>query len=113
RRSTNVDVLDEFFELYSRLGGGFLEGIEIDDHHVDWNDAVFGDRGHMFGIVAPMQNAAVNFRVQRLDSAVEHLGESGELGNVFDRNARVAQKFGSAAGRDEFDAERGKFAGEI
>ena len=64
-------------------------------------------------IFAAMKNAAVNFGMQRLHAAVEHFGESGEVGDVFDRDAGVAQQLGGAAGGDEFDAEGGKFAGEI
>ena len=60
-----------------------------------------------------MQDAAVDFGMKGFNAAVEHFGESGEFGNVFDGDARVAQEFGGAAGRDEFDAERGEFAGEI
>ena len=51
--------------------------------------------------------------VKRLDAAVEHFGEAGEFGDVFDGDAGVAQEFGGASGGDEFDAERGELAGEI
>jgi hypothetical protein len=51
--------------------------------------------------------------MQRLDAAVEHFGEAGEFGNVFDGDAGVAQQLGGASGGDEFDAERGQLAGEI
>ena len=45
-----------------------------------------------------MQDAAVNFRMQRFDAAVEHLGESGEVGDVFHGDAGVAQELGGASG---------------
>ena len=109
----DVDVFDQFLEFYFGLGGSFLEGVEIDDDHVDGSDAVLGDRGYMFRVFPAMQDAAVNFRMQRLDTAVEHFGESGEVGDVFDYDAGVAQQFGGAPGGDEFDAERGELAGEL
>ena len=112
-RSADVDVLDQFFEGYARLGGGFLEGIEIHDHHVDGSDAVLGKGGDVFRIVAAMQDAAVYFGMQRLDAAVEHFGKAGEVGDIFDCDSGVAQGLGGAAGGDEFDAEGGEFAGEI
>ena len=76
-------------------------------------DAVFGDGGHVLGIFAAMQDAAVNFGVQRLDAAVEHFGEAGEFGDVFDGDAGIAQQLGGASGGDEFDVQRGEFAGEV
>ena len=109
----DVDVLDQFIEGDAGLSRSFFEGVEIHHHHVDGSDAVFGDSRYVFGIFAAMQDAAVNFGVQSLDSAVEHLGESGEVGDVFHCDAGVAQEFGGASGGDEFDAESGEFAGEI
>ena len=111
--AADVDVLDQFFEGHAGLGRGFFEGVEIHDHHVDGSDAVFGDGGYVLGIFAAMQDAAVNFGVKRLDAAVEHFGEAGEVGDVFHGDAGVAQELGGAAGGDEFDAESGELAGEI
>ena len=113
RRSADVDVLDQFLESDSGLGRGLLEGIEVDHHHIDGSDAVFGNRRDVLGIFAAMQDAAVNLGMQRLDAAIEHLGESGEIGDVFDGDAGIAQEFRGASGGDEFDAKRGKLAGEI
>ena len=42
--------------------------------------------------------------VQRLDAAVHHFGKAGQVGNIHDGQARVAQRLGRAAGRDQFDA---------
>jgi len=111
--SADVDVLDQFFEGHSRLSRGFFEGVEIYDHHVDGGDAVLGDSRYVFGIFAAVQDAAVNLRVQGLDAAVEHLGESGKVGDIFYCDAGVTQEFGGTSGGDEFDAESGERAGEI
>ena len=113
RRTTDVDVLDQLFERHARLGCGFLEGVEIHDHHVDGSDAVLGHGGYVFRIIAAMQNAAMHFGMQRLDAAVEHFGEAGEFGNIFDCYAGVAEKFGGASGGDEFNAKSRELAREI
>ena len=65
------------------------------------------------GILAPMQDAAVNFGMQRLDAAIEHLGKAGEFRNIFDGDAGIAQQLGGASGGDEFDAEGGELAREV
>src|SRR5271154_7588078 len=44
-RSADVDVLDQIFEGHARLGGGFLEGVEIYHDHVNRLDAVLGNGG--------------------------------------------------------------------
>ncbi len=112
-RSADVDVLDQLFKSHARFGGGFFEGIEIHDHHVDRLNAVLGDGSGVGGILAAVQNAPVNFGMQRLHAAVEHFGEASEVGDVFDGDEGIAKKLGRASGGDEFDAEAGKLAGEI
>ena len=74
---------------------------------------MLGNRREMASVVAPMQDTAVNLRMQRLDAPIQHFRKPGQLGNVFHRDARFAQQLSRAAGRDEFDAELGKFAGKI
>ena len=64
-------------------------------------------------VVAAMQNAAMDFGMQRLDAPIQHFRESGELGNIFHGDAGVAQQLGSASGRNQFDAESGELAGKI
>jgi hypothetical protein len=51
--------------------------------------------------------------VQRLDAAVHHLREAGEVVDGADVEAGLAQLAGGAAGRDELDAERGEALGEV
>ena len=111
--SADIDVFDQLFEGHTGLGGGFFEGVEIDHDHVDGLDAVLGYGGGVRGKVAAVENASVNFGMQRLDAAIEHFGEAGEIGDVLDGNAGVAQEFGGASGGDEFDVECGELAGEI
>ena len=42
------------------LGGGLLEGVEVDDHHVDGLDAVGGDGGLVLRVAANVEQAAVD-----------------------------------------------------
>ena len=55
----------------------------------------------------------MHLRMQRLDAPIQHFREPSQLGNIFHGNARIAQQLGRTAGRNEFDAELGKFAGKI
>ena len=95
------------------LGGGLLEGVEIDDDHIDGLDAVSGDGGFVLGVAADVEEAAVDAGVERFDAAVEHFGEAGEVADVLDGEAGFAEGAGGAAGGDELDAEAGERFGEI
>ena len=55
----------------------------------------------------------MHFGVQRLDTAVEHLGEIRDLGYFGDRQLGFGQQFGRTAGRDEFDAQGMQGSGEF
>ena len=103
RRATDVDILDDLVAV-GALGDGRGEGIEVDDHQVDRADFMLVHRRDMLGIVAHGQQPAMDLGVQRLDAAVHHLGEAGQLGNILHGQARLAQRLGSAAGRHQFDA---------
>ncbi len=111
--AADVDVLDEVAEGDAGLGGGFLKGVEIDDDHVDGLDVVLGDGGFVFGVAADVEQAAVDLGMKGLDAAVEHLREAGEVADVFDVEAGVAEGAGGAAGGDQLDAEAGKGLGEL
>ena len=112
-RSADIDILNQVIEGDVGIGGGFFEGIQIHHDHVDGLNAVLGDGGGVSGIFAAMQNAAMHLGMQSFDAAIEHLGEAGELGNIFDRNPRIAQQLSRASGGNEFDAEAGELAGEV
>ena len=93
--------------------GGLFEGVEVDYDHVDGLDFVFGDGGYVVGVVADVEDSAVDLGVEGFDAAVEHLGEAGEVGDVADGEAGFAEGFGGAAGGDEFDVVGGEGAGEV
>ena len=60
RRPANVDVLDQFFKMSPWLGRGFIEGIQIDHHHVDRFNTMFCNRGAVRSILPPMQDASMH-----------------------------------------------------
>ena len=111
--AADVDVLDRFFERAARLGHGLRERVQIDYHEVDRLDACLLDGGHVRGQIAPRQQSAVDLRMQRLDAAVEHFGETGVIGHLRDRYTVVGQQLGGSAGGQDAHAESGQASGEL
>ena len=102
RGSTDVDVLDRVFISAVGLGDGGRERIKIHDHQVDGLDAV---RAHDCVIdVATAEQAAVNFRVQRLDAPIHDFRKAGVRRHLRDRDAVLFQQARGAAGRKNRDA---------
>ena len=62
------------------------------------------DGRHVFGVGAHGQNAAGDLGMDGLDAAIQHLGKSGDLADVGDGDAGLAQQAGGAAGGDELGA---------
>ena len=98
RWAANVDVLDDLGEGGAGTRGGLFEGVEIDDHHVDRLNAVALDGSAMLGVFADVEDAAVDFGVESLDAAIEHLRKAGELGDVADFKASFTKCTRGAAG---------------
>ena len=103
--TADVDVLDGVRVRDVGLGNGLLELIEVDDHEVDHADAVLGRLGHVLGVVAAGEQAAVHLGVQRLDAAVHHLGKARVLLDGHHLHAGLGQHARRAAGRDDLDAK--------
>ena len=104
RRPADVDVLDARGEVRP-ASHRLLERVEIHHHHVDHMDAVFGRLRHMVGVVALRKQAAVDHRVQRLHTAVHHLGELRHLVDGRDRHPGLGDGARRAARRDDLRAE--------
>ena len=85
-----------------------LKRIQIHDHQIDRRDAVLRRLLAVFRFSAAEQNAAVHFRVQRLHAPAQHFRPAGQVGNVAHGDARFAQQLGRAAGRNNFDLQRGE-----
>lgn len=113
RGAADVDFLDGFFEGDIRLGDRFLEGIKVHDHEVDGWDVVRFGLGDVFGVVPALEQAAVDFRVERLEPTVKKLGRTGELRDVDHGQASLAQYGGSAAGREQLHAHVVEFFGKF
>ena len=74
---------------------------------------MLADGRDVLRIVADVQNAAMHLGMQRLHAAVEHLGKAGQLGDVFHRDAGVAQQLRGASGGDQFHAHAGELARKL
>ena len=113
RRPADVDLLDGLVERYARLADRGFEGVEIDDHEFEGEDAVLGQGPHVLGVVVPAEDAAVDLGMQRLQPPVHHLGKARVVRNVADRDAFGFQVFAGSAGAEDLHAGGGQSAGEI
>src|SRR5580658_2015149 len=66
-----------------------------------------------YRLTTTMSMAAMHLGMQRLDPPIQHFREPSQLGNVFDGDARFAQQFSRASGRNQLHAQRSESAGEI
>ena len=112
RRTADVDILDAVV-IAGAARHRLLERVEVDDKKIDCGDAVRGHCARVLIVGADRQQAAMDFRMQRLDAAVHHFGVSGEIGDVAHRKPGCGQRLGGAACRNELDAVSRKRAGEI
>ncbi len=112
-RAADVDVLDRFFQCAAGLGDGGLEGVEVDDEHVDGVDGMGLQRCHVLGHITARQQAAVHARVQRLHAAIQHLREARVGGDLGDGQAGLGQQLGGAAGGQQRVAECVQLAREF
>ncbi len=112
RRAADVDVLDAVV-IACAPRDRVLERVEVDDEEIDRGDAVGRHGARMLFVGADREQAAMDFRMQRLDAAVHHLRKPGEIGDVAHREPGRGERLGGAAGRDELDAVSRERAGEI
>ena len=112
RRAADVDLLDA---LVGRGAGGdgLGERVEVGDDQVERLDAELDELLDVGGQPAVGEDARVHARVQRLDPAVEALGEAGELLDLGDRDAQPLDQGRGAAGGDERDAGLVQAADEL
>ena len=94
-------------------GDGLAERVQVHHDEFERLDAEFLQRRGVLGLAQVGQQSRVHPRVQRLDAAVEHLGEAGELLDRRDRNTSGRNGFRGRPGRDDRDARlvqaRGQF----
>ena len=112
-RAADVDVFNRVFQRAVWLGDGGGEGVEVHAHQVDVADVVLFHSGNVIKQIAPAENAAVDFWMQRFHAAVEHFGEACIVGHFDDGNARIGQELGRAAGGEDGHAELVERAGKF
>ena len=108
RRPADVDLLDQLVVGRAFARGRLGERVEVDDHELERLDLRGGELLAMVGQPLIGQHARGDARMERLDPAVEHLGEAGHVGNVGHLETCLAHGAGRAAGRDELEAEAGQ-----
>ncbi len=86
RWSANIDVFDCVFEGAVGPRNGGFKGIQIDDHQINRRNVVV--RHHA---VIRAQNSAMNFRVQRFNAAVHHLGKARVVRDFDDVDTLIAE----------------------
>jgi len=85
RRPADIDVLDRHRQRAVVAGNGLLERVQVHHHHVDRLDVV---RRHDLVVgTAPAKQAAVDFRMQCLHTAVHHFREAGVIRYLDDVDA--------------------------
>ena len=110
--AADVDLLDRRGHRYVGLRHRLLEGIEIDDDEVQRANAMRSQLVEMLG-GAPGQDAAVNGRVERLDTPAQNLRKAGDILHLQNRHAGVRQLASRAAAGNDFTAGRHKALGKV
>ena len=108
-RAADVDVFNRIFQRAFCFRHGLLERIQIHHHHVDGRDLVLFQCCHVFRQITTRQNAAMYFRVQGFDAAIQHLREACVIRDFCHWQAVVSQQFCRTAGREQFDTECRQF----
>lgn len=112
RRAADVDLFDAFVDAGAGVDG-FGERIQVDDDELEGGDAELLERRGVFGFAQIRQQSGVHARVQCLDPAVEHFGETGQLLDPGHRNAFLGNDLRGGTGRDDLDARLGQPLGEL
>ena len=110
RGASDIDVFDALLKFGFRLLNGRLERIEIDDNKVDQADSQLVYSLHMLGIGTDSEDTSVYERVQRLDTPVKALRESGILRDFFAGYVLLLEKLGRTAGTQNLDAHLNKLS---
>lgn len=112
RRAADVDLLDA---LVGRGAGrdGLTEQVQVDDDQVERLDAQLGQLPLVVLQAQVGEDAGVHARVQRLDAAVQALGEAGQLLDLGDRDPGGGDTAGGGPGGDELHAGLVQPTGEL
>ena len=111
-RSTDVDLLHASIEV--RAGGyRFLEGIQVDHDELEGLYLKLVELRQVVFLAGIGQDPGVHARVERLHTAFQALGETGELFYRGDLDSQVSNLLGGGAGRDDLYARLIECAGQI
>ncbi len=108
----DVDLLNEFRKIDAGLFRRLLEGVEVHYDHVDVGDAVLHLRGPVRRI-ATAEDPARHLRMQRLETALHHLGKARQVRDIADLQACIPQRLRGPPSRHQFDSQFGQSASEI
>jgi hypothetical protein len=99
---SDVNALDRLVEVVLSRDRLF-ERIEVDAQDVHADDSSFLHLLDVVGVAPVAEEAAVHKRVQGLHAPVEHLGETGDVADVADGDARFAQRLRRASCADDLE----------
>ena len=104
-RAADVDILHDLVEGNPRPCRRLGEGIEIHQHQVHQGDLMPLQRLEVLGLRTAGEDSGVDLGVEGLDAAVEHLGKARDGLDLHDLQPLLAQRLGSPAGGDDFEAQ--------
>src|SRR5829696_2786091 len=110
--AADVDALDGQGGGDVGGGDGLLERVEVNHDQVEGGDAGMLQLGPVAGLGTVGQEAGVDPGVEGLDSAVEELGEAGQLLDPGDGQAVPLEGGGGGAGGDDLDPGGGQGGGQ-
>ena len=105
RGPADIDILDGVGLGDIGTAGHALEWIEVNDDQINCADAVLLQDRQMLLHIPSSQYAAVNLGMQRLDTAIEDLRETGDIGYGRGRGSGVADRLECSPGRDNLDTK--------
>ncbi len=93
--------------------GVALKGVQVDAHQINGRQVELAAGFLVGGVVAALENAAMNARVEGLDAAIKDFRMPGVGGDIRHGQAGGAERGGGAAGGEQLHAERGEAAGQL
>jgi hypothetical protein len=114
RRAADVDHLHGFLLADAVPTRDLAERIEVHADEVERLDVMFRERGSICIVIAAREDRGVDPWVQRLHTAAEHLGDTGQLLDAVDVDADLLlEVVGRAAAGDDVPPELREPAGEF
>mmetsp|Transcript_57431 Transcript_57431/g.171318 ORF Transcript_57431/g.171318 Transcript_57431/m.171318 type:complete len:489 (-) Transcript_57431:193-1659(-) len=105
--SANINVLDALGEI-SSSGHGLLEGVQVENGHVDLANAQFLHIGFVGGVAPHSQESTVYLGVEGLDTSIEAFVGARVFGHVNYGESGLAEFLGSASRGEELDVLGGE-----